>query len=54
MHKARKSIKRSVASASNKQGDFINGKSYIGKTIEGFNIEFWYRNDRIETFYFVK
>lgn len=37
-----------------KRGAFVNGTKYQGMTKEGYNIELWYRNDAVQTFYFVE
>jgi hypothetical protein len=50
--KLEKALKESLQDAFNKEGAFINGKSYIGKTTEGYEIEFWYRDNKVQTFYF--
>jgi hypothetical protein len=35
------------------KGVFINGKRYVGRTKDGYPIEFWYRDNRVATFYFM-
>lgn len=51
--KLKKAVKESVEDALKQNGSFINGKSYKGVTEEGYSIEFWYRDDLIQTFYFL-
>jgi TANFOR domain-containing protein len=50
--KLKKALDEAVKDAFNKEGNFVNNRSYLGKSIEGYEIEFWYRDNRIQTFYF--
>lgn len=50
--KLEKALKEALQDAFLKEGNFINGKSYVGKSIEGYDIEFWYRDNKVQTFYF--
>ncbi len=50
--KLEKALKEALQDVANKNGTFVNGKSYRGVTIDGYEIEFWYRDNNIQTFYF--
>ncbi|MFA0963105.1 hypothetical protein AB9P05_14970 [Roseivirga sp. BDSF3-8] len=47
-----KAVDEAILDYAKKNGDFLEGQALIGKTSDGYDIEFFYRNGNIETFYF--
>jgi hypothetical protein len=50
--KLEQALKEVVVDVVNNYGNLQNGKSYKGLTKEGYQIEFWFRDNKIETWYF--
>jgi hypothetical protein len=51
--KLEKALKEALQDVLTKEHELVNGKSYKGFTSEGYEIEFWYRENKIQTFYFI-
>ena len=46
-------VKEAALDHAKRHGNFIERKALIGTTSEGYKIEFFYHNGKIETFYFI-
>ncbi len=50
--KLQKAVDEAILDYAKKNGDLLEGQALIGKTLDGYDIEFFYRNGTVETFYF--